>query len=221
MTGRQLRALFNKLNERYFGARLPPHAIRSSPTLAKRKVLGLCRWERGLILIDRTLSDADSEATLLHEMVHAARPGGHHKRWAMEMVRIQDMGAPLTGDDLDLKMKLDRKLYDGPVNRPTKRDFQRLTSNAFMRFPDITLRQSVCLYINTCGAPVETAADFLARYQWAKAVYREERRQATAERHSQEMWRLLDIHNAGGELTPEQAKAQARWIKQTEKSAHG
>lgn len=224
MTSKELRALFDEFNGRYFDGRLPPCAIRTGVKLrARDHVAGWCHATKPIIMIRRVLSKADSIGTLLHEMVHAAvgPSQGHNKRWALEMVRIQELGASFTGDDLDLKMMLDIGAYDGPVNRPTKGDFGAVTADVLSDRPGTTFTMAVRWYMHSHGAPVETVADFVARYPWAKAVYREERRILTVRRRDEEMWRLMKLYDAGEELTPEQTKALARWSKQMAKIAQG
>jgi hypothetical protein len=173
MTGRRLRALFNTYNRLYFGGSLSPYEICTKVRVSGFDRRGGCYLYRPLIEIQRGLSDAESISTLLHEMAHARYPGGHHQRWAWEMLRLHDLGAPLTGEDLDIKAKLDLGVFDVPINHPTKGDFRAVISAALADHPNLTLTAGVGWYIDHRGAPVSTATDFLIMYPWAKATYRE------------------------------------------------
>jgi hypothetical protein len=113
---------------------------------AKRVSEGWCIKRRRLIEIKRGLSDAESISTLLHEMAHAATNHGHNKRWAMEMIRLREMGAPLTGPDLFI---CDLGPWETPPLRVTKRHFHSVARDVFIDRPDISLTHFLRWWISS------------------------------------------------------------------------
>jgi len=187
MTGRQLQALFGRYNEQYFGGRLPAYAIHTRIKLASRDPCGMCSKKRRLIEIQRGLSDPESIGTLLHEMAHAATSGGHSIRWAKEMIRLRELGAPLSGFDRCIN---DLAPWEMPHLRVTKEHLRAVARDVFVDQPDIPLTIFLRWLIYNYGGPA-MPADFIKKYPWVRAAFRDAKREWTemkeAEAASREM----------------------------------
>jgi hypothetical protein len=87
--------LFDELNQRWFGGKLPRRKVRWSSFPHKHHgQRGLYDVKRRTIYIRRGLSPTEITATLLHEMCHV---GCHHhgKQFLAKMARLNSMGAPI------------------------------------------------------------------------------------------------------------------------------
>lgn len=86
---RGLAALFDDLNRRHFGGRLPKHRVVLAALLGP--CVGRCEADRPLIRLARRLSPDERRQALLHEMCHIGVPG-HGVRWQARMLRLADRG---------------------------------------------------------------------------------------------------------------------------------
>jgi hypothetical protein len=166
LNGRQLRQKFIEFNARYFGNRLPSYAIRVMPRIPNfgrgfATPTGRCNRKRRRIEILRGQPDEETTSTLLHEMAHAATTGQHDLRWAREMIRLREAGAPLAEDDLTISL-------DDYRPRPlTKEMFRRCVEAAFARGSIQTLSDAIRYFGDT-----PTIAEFRKKHRWADAVFR-------------------------------------------------
>jgi hypothetical protein len=97
MTGRQLWALFDAYNQKYFGGRLQPYAVHTRVKLADRDPLGFCDWIRRIITIQRGLSDTESPDAMFALTDPAKLEGKNTLYYFLEMERAK-IGHDLNGD---------------------------------------------------------------------------------------------------------------------------
>jgi len=92
-----LAALFDALNGRHFGGRLPKYRVVCS------RLPGLCSGkddeDRHLIRLSGGLSPEMRRRILLHEMCHIGIPG-HGTRWQARMLRLADQGEAWAHDEV-------------------------------------------------------------------------------------------------------------------------
>jgi hypothetical protein len=174
MNGRQLRKLFEEFNRDYFNGRLRPYAIRVVDHITWLDESGSCSRGAKLIRIRRGLCDEEAASTLIHEMAHAAATGNHGLPWKREMIRLREAGAPLVEPDSTVLLEA----WSG--SRVSKRQFRASVSDALAYSLDLTLPQVIRHFISTEGGP-STVSEFLKRYPWAREVFRQATREATAE----------------------------------------
>jgi hypothetical protein len=172
MNGRQLRGLFVRFNQQFFGARLPQYSVRAVDGIristSVGYVYGICRSKRRIIEIDNSLPDTDAISALLHEMAHAATPRDHNhgKKWTAEMIRLREAGAPLTGSDLNITMESSE---DGRISRRKFRDF---VDDVLTQCPNVTLKQVIRHHIRWKGG-YPTVAEWLRKLPWSRQVFRQ------------------------------------------------
>jgi SprT-like family len=174
MDGRQLRALFKRFNDQYWGGRLPAYSIRAVAEITSRGTWGECRKEKRVIKVLRKLPEKPATSTLLHEMAHAATNGHHGKVWKREMIRLREAGAPLAGFDRIIRLEQEME------QRITKKRFRLATRDLLMEAPDAPLSDAIRSFFSTEGGP-KTIAAFLRKYQWARAVFNEEKKEGAEE----------------------------------------
>jgi hypothetical protein len=110
MTPRELQALFDQFNARYFGGRLPRVRLRGNGRWRENRHLGHHRIRDGSIVLRKDLPARMVRQGLLHEMVHlklcrlpSAKPtepnlDGHGTAFVRELRRLARRGAPGMGD---------------------------------------------------------------------------------------------------------------------------
>jgi len=88
-----LASLFQELNERFFGGRLPRYRVVFSSSQRTSYQAGAIRPEKRLIQVNRIYASSLERVRriLLHEMCHH-RSVGHGKGWQSEMLRLASMG---------------------------------------------------------------------------------------------------------------------------------
>lgn len=86
---RGLGGLFDDLNRRYFGGRLPKYRVVLAALPGPCD--GRCETDRRLIRLARRLAPDERRRLLLHEMCHIGIPG-HGVRWQARMLRLADQG---------------------------------------------------------------------------------------------------------------------------------
>jgi len=103
-------SLFDSFNQKYFSGALDRyqvlvvfdlHTVADEPVYRGSVSSGLIRFEERRIYIRYTDTDL-MQATLIHEMAHAATSGEHDGRWQAEMVRLKIAGAPVPDWELEL-----------------------------------------------------------------------------------------------------------------------
>lgn len=90
----QLQPMFKRYNAKYFDNRLPLYRIESGHPPFDADGEGYCCIGQRIIYI-APLSLAKTRIVMIHEMAHAAVPGGHNKQWYREMERLKKTGAPV------------------------------------------------------------------------------------------------------------------------------
>jgi predicted metal-dependent hydrolase len=99
---RPLSQVFATLNERYFNGQLPRYRVHRSP-LAVAQRLGECDVASRRIRVSDALPAELERRVLLHEMCHAATPGGGHgRRWRAAMQRLAEQGETWATEEASL-----------------------------------------------------------------------------------------------------------------------
>ena len=169
MDGRELRRAFDHFNVKFFGGRFRGYRIRVVPRITKMGENGRFNRRTRTIELQVGLPDEEMIGTLLHEMAHSVSDA-HSRRFAAEITRLRDSGAPLSPVDLrDLE-----ETPHGSVQRLTRAEAENLASDAVIDDPRITLHQFAALVVQSIGYAPSVAA-LLRRYPWIKRVLAEAR----------------------------------------------
>ncbi len=116
-----LSRLFDELNLRFFGGRLPKYRV--VPALhfvgeGYSATDGVCDDARRIILLRRGLDPVKVRRVLLHEMCHAGLPkrdGSHGRRWQARMLRAAEMGETWAAEEVEMYRTRAEGWHDGIV----------------------------------------------------------------------------------------------------------
>lgn len=189
----KLGALFDDLNTRYFGGKLPKYRVTVRAGLKAEcrgawKIGSMCLDKERQILLDGGMKQDQLIKVLLHEMMHAATtPQGdvHGAPFQYEIRRLHALGAPLTDEDAELAVPLSPKDIEWSI---TKASFKILAFDILVDDPELTTREVLrVLAYHETGMPV---ARLLRQYPWVRHAVTEARREhlkeARAERRFKE-----------------------------------
>ena len=120
--------------------------------LRKRRLIMLRRWDDAPLMT----------GTLVHEMAHAATNDWHGPRWAAEMERLRQAGAPVQDVDFRPPMRLTRNLV------------LSCAADALCDGPDLTLPAFADWFAREYRGGSSGGA-LLRSYPWIRAVFRDAR----------------------------------------------
>jgi hypothetical protein len=183
LNGSQLRRLFHEFNQKYFDNKVPAYAIHVVPRIQSNdsmEVYDICRKKRRLIEILKGLADERTIGILLHEMAHAVTSDGHGPKWAREMVRLREAGAPLTAFDRAIHLE------NWEIRRVTRRVFRAHVADILCD-DSVKLNLSIAIrdfILNYGSGGARTVAEFKKKFPWAGAVFKEVKRESAEYRNA-------------------------------------
>jgi len=156
---RKFQSLFQEFNLKYFDGRLPHYHVKVVSDITRAGEQGQINRKRRLIRL--TPGDC-MEATLVHEMAHAASNVHHAAKWQGEMKRLLVAGAPVCEVDLPI----------GPPVRITKGIFRKEVEGALHSedCAQIDFRLFIREFLRSVGGAPSIAA-FERTYPWARAEF--------------------------------------------------
>ena len=92
-----VQALYDQLNRRFFGGRLPRYRVVLAERLPRTSwteptTMAFCDDKRELIRLRRTVAPTALRRALLHEMCHIGLPYGHGKRFCARLLKLAAHG---------------------------------------------------------------------------------------------------------------------------------